>query len=312
MKKLIMAVTMALACTLVAQNKSISLAEARGKITEVKNTPAKMTELMQQLSDEDQVAFLAEVNAAISDMPGSTDEKTAMFLDVNSAALKGAKPGNLTSLLAEVFATVPPAALTVINEQFASGLFNRSADPSKTYTDAEYADIAKKVLDKVQQRNATADNAGVRNTFAILMLLRASNNPSSTELRDTLVNELKDKDTQDLAQKEWISPALGIGQAKTYDPMLGAADAGSAPDPEVVIDLAHVQAMDALLGDLASGSGVTASDSFVASLSPLFHDPYTGLDRRPRTTDPSSKVNPSYKRGETPSEPRGYEGQFEY
>lgn len=311
MKRLLMVITMALASTLVAQDKTITLAEAKGKITEIAAQPAKMAEVMKQLSEEDQVAFLAAVNAAIADMPGSVDAKTAKFLDVNTAALKSAKGGNVTTLLAEVFATVPPTALTVINEQFASGLFNRSADPSKTYTDDQYTSIAKSVLSKVQERDATAENGGVRDTFAILMLLRASNG-SPENLRETLVNELKDPETRDLAQKEWISPALGEGQQKTYDPMLGAASAGSAPEPEVVLGLSFVQALDALLGDVASGSSIAAPSTFTASIAPLTHDSYAGTVQVPRTMDPSSKSNPGYKRGETPREPGPYQGQYEY
>ena len=138
MKKLIMVIVMALAGTLVAQDKSMTLADARGKIGDVIADPASMTSIMQQLSAEDQTAFLADVNAAIAKMPGSTDEKTQKFLDVDTAALKGAKEGNLPTLVAEVFATVPPNSLTVINERFAADLFNRAADPSKTYTDERY------------------------------------------------------------------------------------------------------------------------------------------------------------------------------
>jgi hypothetical protein len=113
-------------------------------------------------------------------------------------------------------------------------MFNRAADPSKTYTDDEYKKTSLALLDKVQERNATADNAGVRNTFAILMLLRASNG-TPADLRETLVGALKDEETRELAQNEWISPALGQDQEKTYDPMLGAADAGKQPDLSMVL-----------------------------------------------------------------------------
>ena len=195
MKKLLMVIAMALAGTLVAQDKAMTLADARGKIGDVIADPASITAVMKQLSAADQTAYLAEVNAAISKMPGSTDEKTQKFLDVDTAALKGAKEGNLTALVAEVFATVPPNSLTVINERFAQDLFNRKAAPSKTYTDEQYTAISKSVLDKVQDRTATADNAGVRNTFAILMLIRASEG-SPADLRDQLVNDLRDPATK--------------------------------------------------------------------------------------------------------------------
>jgi len=260
---------------------------------------------MKQLAASDQTSFLADVNAAISKMPGSPEEKTSKFLEVNSAALKGAQKGNLTKLLAEVFATVPPESLTAINESFAAGMFNRASDSSKTYTDEDYTKIAKDVLAAVQDRNATADNSGVRNTFAILMLIRASNG-SPADLRDTLVGELRNEETRSLAQSEWISPALGQGQDKTYDPMLGAADAGSQPKLDMVLAVSYVAAGDALAADLASECSLSdASSSITALIGPAFSDPNAmdiadGVDplssaaisRLPRTMDPSAKYNP--------------------
>ena len=329
MKKLLTVITMALASVLVAQDKTMSSADAHGKISEIINNPSAMTSVMQQLAASDQAAFLADVNAAIADMPGSPEEKTSKFLSVNTAALKGAQKGNLTTLVAEVFATVPPESLTAINESFASGMFNRAADPSKTYTDDQYVDIAKNLLAKVQERNATADNAGVRNTFAILMLIRGSNG-SPADLRDTLVASLNDAETRSLAQNEWISPALGQGQEKTYDPMLGAADAGAQPNLDMVLAVSLKSAGDALVADLASECSIAdPSSSITALLSPVFSDPNTmdavdgvsslsageSLSRLPRTMG-DAKYNPGFKRGasaqnetEVPYEPGGYPGQ---
>ena len=326
MKKLLMVITMAMASALVAQDKTMSSADARGKIGDIISNPSTMTSVMKQLAAADQASFLADVNAAISKMPGSPEEKTSKFVQVNSAALKGAQKGNLTALVAEVFATVPPESLTAVNEQFAAGMFNRAADPSRTYTDDEYKQTSLKLLDKVQERNATADNAGVRNTFAILMLLRASNG-TPADLRDTLVGALKDEETRNLAQNEneWISPALGQGQEKTYDPMLGAADAGSQPNLDMVLVVSLKSAGDALAADLASEcSLLDASSSVTALLTPTFGDPNTmdivdgidplsseSLSRLPRTNDPTAKYNPANKRAsgsayEQPAEPDVY------
>lgn len=307
MKKLLMVITMAMASALVAQDKQMSSADARGKIGDIISNPSTMTSVMKQLAAEDQAAFLADVNAAISKMPGSPEEKTSKFLEVNSAALKGAQKGNLTALVAEVFATVPPESLTAVNESFASVMFNRAADPSKTYTDDEYKKTSLALLEKVQERNATADNAGVRNTFAILMLIRASNG-TPADLRDTLVGALKDEDTRNLAQNEWISPALGQGQEKSYDPMLGAADAGSQPNLDMVLVVSLTTAGAALVADLASESSpADPSSSITALLTPAFGDPNTmdvvdgvsplageSASRLPRTTE-DTKYNPGNK-----------------
>ena len=309
MKKLLMVIAMALAGTLVAQDKAMTLADARGKIGDVIADPASMTSVMKQLSAADQTTYLADVNAAIAKMPGSAEEKTSKFLNVDAAALKGAKENNLTALVAEVFATVPPESLTAVNERFAADMFNRAADPSKTYTDEQYTEIAKTVLNKVQDRTATADNAGVRDTFAILMLIRASNG-SPADLRDTLVNELRDPATKELAQNEWISPALGQGQEKTYDPMLGASDAGDQPNLDMVLDVPWTLANEALMGDIASECSLgDYSNSITPQLAPIFDDP---VIRVSRMTDPNSPYNPRSRRGSDkpfPPEPGPYQGQ---
>ncbi len=315
MKKLLMVIAMVLAGTLVAQDKAMTLADARGKIGDVIADPASMTSVMKQLSAADQTTYLADVNAAIAKMPGSTEEKTSKFLNVDAAALKGAKENNLTALVAEVFATVPPESLTVVNERFAADMFNRAADPSKTYTDEQYTEIAKTVLNKVQDRTATADNAGVRDTFAILMLLRASNG-TPADLRDTLVNELRDPTTKELAQNEWISPALGQGQEKTYDPMLGASNAGDQPNLDMVLDVPWTLANEALMGDIASECSLgDYSGAITPQLSPIFDDP---VIRVSRMTDPNSPYNPRSRRGSDkttpvippfPPEPGPYQGQ---
>ncbi len=145
------------------------------------------------------------------------------------------------------------------------------------------------------------------------MLIRASNG-TPADLRDTLVNDLKNEETRNLAQNEWISPALGQGQEKTYDPMLGAADAGNQPDLSMVLIVPFRSAGDALSADLASECSLSdASSSVTALLSPVFDnanamdiadgvDPLSSsasLSRLPRTMDPTAKYNPAYERGST-------------
>ena len=111
MKRLLMVVVMGLASVLMAQDKTLSLANARSKIGDVISDTRSAGSVIGQLAAEDQVKFLADVNAAIEKMPGSIEEKTAKYLDVNTAALRNAQKGNLTALVAEVFATVPPESL---------------------------------------------------------------------------------------------------------------------------------------------------------------------------------------------------------
>ena len=307
MKKILMAGIAALAS--VAMAEGLSLADASSDIKAAVADPAKMTSTMKQLKAEDQATFLARVNATIAEMPADGAEKSALYLNANSAALKGAAKGNLSALLAEVFATVPPEDLTLINERFAEDLFNRSADASKTYTDAQFVDAAKSAMETIEKRTASADNASVRDTFAILMFLRASNG-TPADLADTLVAGLPAKD-QAIARNDWIPPAL---VDRNYEPMLGASDAGEQPEIPEALRLAGPQVSVALLADLYSGdaAGMPRTASLFSSGFdgiPVLGDD-SGLSTIPRTMDKGAKNYGGYRRGDDVREPEGYNGQW--
>ena len=249
MKKWFFAVAAIIATVALDAQAGMSLADARASIGDCIKTPAKMTETMKQLSAEDQKAFLAEVNEAISSMPGSNEAQAATYLNVNRAALKGASKGNLATLVAEVFATVPTEFLPVITDSFASDLFNRSADPSITYTDQQYITIASNTMVKVSERMADVDNGAARATFAAVMLAKASNTMPDG-LVDAMVSTLP-ADSREAASKEWIPAATATGEAQSYEPLLEAAGTtGSVPSPSVVIRIAGPQLLDAMLSDL--------------------------------------------------------------
>ena len=306
MKKIMMIGIAALASVALAQE--LSLADASSKAGDAASNPATMTALTKQLGAADQVAFLARVNQTIDAMPGSAADKAATYLNANTAALKGAAKGNVMALLAEVFATVPPEALTVINESFAANLFNRTADATKTYTDEEFVQRALAAMADIQKRNDAADNAGVRDTFAVLMFLRASNG-SPKDLANTLTEKF-DAKTQDLARNEWIPPALND---RNYDPILGAAGAGEQPEAAQVLRMAGPQTSVAMLADLSAGDPVGMPNTSTMFNTDLYGFPAMGedgaLNRVPRTMDKSKKYYADNQRGDTPSEPDGYMGQ---
>lgn len=316
MKKLMIIGVAALASVAMAQEKTISLADASAKIAEAAESSDAMASIMKQLSAADQVAFLSKVNAAIAKQPGSQDEAAAKYLAANSAALKNAKKDNVPALLAETYATVPPEALTVINERFASDLFNRAADPSKPVSDEQFTKIATDTMKTIQDRNASADNAGVRDTFAILMFLRASNG-TPADLSDKLVANLPDEKTQEYAKNEWIPPAMSAD--KNYEPMLGASDAGEAPDAARVLELAYDMTTTALLSDLSSKDNEFAGALFTQGLTGVASFGTSGLDRVPRTMNKDNKWYADNKRGEgvapfvpNGGEPGPYSGQRTY
>ena len=248
-------------------SKEISLADARGRIARAIENPNVMTELMKGLSAEDQKQFLADVNKAISDMPGSVEEKTALFLNANSAAMRAADEGNLKTLVAEVFATVPPESLTVIAERFAIDLFNRDAGGAGKYTDEQFTQVATDTMKVVNQRTAETDNGSARSAFAIIMFIRASNS-SIPELADALIDTMDHDDAKDMARKEWIPSALGKdGRTQGYEPLLASADAGRRPDPDFVLIIAGPQHLESVLADLIGKN--TDQMSFIETRTPV-------------------------------------------
>lgn len=252
--------------------------------------PQTLKQTIGKLSAADQLAFLGEVNAAIEKMPGSDEAKGAAFLAANRAAVTGASRDNLAAVLAEVFATVPPEYLTEINERFASDLFSRTANPARVFTDQEFIQLATNTMAVVNERCQKAENSSVRETFAILMFLRASGG-TPADLAQTLVSQLPDAQVRETALNEWIKPAMGDGQEQSYDAMLGASQAGEEPDHAVVAALAGgVQVGDALLGDLAAsgdapvtaasmGAGAFRAPGVPGAVQPM---PDIGLLRVPR------------------------------
>ena len=262
--------------------------EWHAKVGDCAQDSALLKQTIGQLSASDQTAFLAEVNDAISKMPGSDEVKAAKFLDANRAAVSGASKESRSAVLAEVFATVPPEYLTVINESFASDLFNRNANPSRPFTDQEFTDLAKNTMAVIVARCATAENSAVRDTFAALMFERASGGTPS-DLRDALVATLP-AESQETAKSEWIPAAMGEGREKTYDPMLGVSEAGEEPNHAAVIQLTDPQIGQALLADLqAAGTGASSGLAAGAFAAPSIvgatdvNDPIdSGLSRIPR------------------------------
>lgn len=247
--------------------KQISLADARGRIDRAIENPKVMADTMRGLSAEDQKQFLADVNKAISDMPGSVEEKSALFLNANSAALRSAAEGNLKTLVAEVFATVPPESLTVIAERFAIDLFNRDAGGAGKYTDQQFTQIATETMKAVNERTAETDNGSARSAFAIIMFIRASNS-SIPELADALIDTLQHDDAKEMARSEWIPSALGKdGRTQGYEPLLASADAGRRPDQEFVLIIAGPQHLESVLGDLVGKN--TDQMSFIETRTPI-------------------------------------------
>lgn len=235
-------------------NKSvISLADARGRIDRAVANPAVMKAVVKHLSAEDQRLFLSEVNAAIAKMPGSDAERIAAFVAANRAALEGARKGNVTTLVAECFATVPLEALPAMNESLASDLMNRSTAKGHTFTDEQYAKLSEAVMAKVNARTATVDDGAVRSGFAALMMIRGSNSATAAIVGPIVA--AMPEEVRDIAERQWFPAALGENQEKSYEPMLGFAGVGEKIDDDpnrqpVILRVTGPQFADSLLVDV--------------------------------------------------------------
>lgn len=263
-KKAVAMCALALVASPLVAADAMPRSEWHNLVSDCAQNPQTLRDTMTKVAPSDQAALLAEVNEAISKMPGSDEVKGAMFYAANSAAVKSAAKGNLANVLAEVFATVPPEYLTDINERFAKEIFNRTANPSRTFSDSEYEELCTNTLAVVNARCEKVENAGVRETFAILMFLRASNG-TPANLAETLVATMPDAKNREAALNEWIKPAMGDGQEQSYDAMLGVAQAGEEPDHAEVTALVNQavspDTMVAMLGDLAAENSSMATSA---------------------------------------------------
>jgi hypothetical protein len=278
---------------------TLSLVDARGRIGDAVIDPSVMTSLVKRLSAADQKSFLADCNEAVDKMPGSAEAKAATYLAVNRAALKGAAKGNLSEMLAEVFATVPLESLTVVNERFAADLFNRAANPAETFTDERFVKIAQSVMSSVTNRMVKTDGAAVRDTFAILMFVRASNG-TPADLASTLAAYLPD-DARRTALEEWIPEAMS--ERRNYDPMIVAADGGVLPNAAAVFQLAGPQKLEMMLGDL--NSGIAGADVRNAASFNNISDVVTTLP----VATPDIGLDSGLERRPFKNEPEGYQWQ---
>lgn len=280
MKKLMVVTTLAL---IAASLNAMSLQEARGLTDKVIENPSEMTAVMKQLTASDQKSFVADVNEAISKLPGSAEEKSAKVVDVTRAAFKGASresSKDLVATVAEVFATAPLESLCVLNENLGQDSFNRAVNPKNVYTDEQFAKIASNVVNAVNSRVAGLEDADVRGGFAALMMIRASNGTPES-LADDLADTLGE--SAEVAKKEWFPEALKT--PANYDPMLSGTSVDSLIDSVTARALAGNQRHEGLVSAMHEDPrdvypGVKGFGDM--ALVPDFdHDIYT----LPRTTD---------------------------
>lgn len=244
MKKRFLA--MFFAAVAVVVSAQMPRSEWHAKVGECALDPVVLKATISKLSSADKTAFLAEVNAAISKMPGSPEAKAAQFLAVNRAAVAGAGSADRMAVLAEVFATVPPESLAIINEEFAKSEFARP----ETMSSEQFKRIVSVAMEKIAQRCASAESGAVRSGFAGLMFIRAAGPEAQDEAQAVVVAAMPAEARLD-ARNTWFPAALGKDQpSASYDSMLGTAQAGEEADHHLTVSMYSQQIVESMLSDL--------------------------------------------------------------
>lgn len=245
MKKSLFALVVALAASVLFAQMPRS--EWHAKVGECALDPVALRTTISKLSSADKTAFLAEVNDAISKMPGSPEAKTAQFLVANRAAIVGAGSADRAAVLSEMFATVPPESLTVIVEEFAKNEFARTP----TMDDKRFVKIVSDAMEKIVRRCESAESGAVRAAFAGVMFVRAAGGAEDSAM-EAVVNSLPESSRSE-ARSSWLPSAVGKEQAPSYDSMLGVSQAGEEPDHSVTVSIFSQQILDSMLSDLQAG-----------------------------------------------------------
>ena len=229
------------------------------KVGECGTNPATMSSVMSQLSADDQKELIGKVNASIAALPGSAEQKAAAAIQANIAGIKAAMAQNkekraANAVIAEAFATLPPEYLP----QFAEALSGPGGPLNRGNMDREkFITISTNTLHAISERCEKAENnGGVREAMAAIAFLQASNEKDPPkDLINTMLSQIPDAKTRDLAAKEWVGPALD----KNYDPILAAANAGDEPDRAIVASIIAGGAAGNNGGNAANNGGSKAA-----------------------------------------------------
>ena len=321
MNKATTTVMVALTCAF-AWASGLSQDAWRAKVGDAAQSAAVMKSTISQVVKAEQCAFVKAVNAAIGKMPSSKAEKAQRYIDVNRAAVQGADADNRSAVLAEIFAVVPVDFLPGVEENFATSLFDRKAQKDRTFTDAEFTEIADKCVGEIADRCSEADKPDVRTGFGILLFTRASGG-TPADLPDLMAQRFISEPNRAVAKERWFPSALAEDATKTYGPMLGDNETERlAVEVEhgVVLPVSPQQLRDAFFADLASAvaesggpvaAGAYASpaanratDAGAAQVASSAVTPSIPKDKIFNETLPNGDPNPYYKkeRGDKSSE----------
>ncbi|MBR3821343.1 MAG: hypothetical protein IKJ37_06955, partial [Kiritimatiellae bacterium] len=203
--------TVFFAAVAMALSAQMPRSEWHAKVGECALDPVSLKATIVKLSSADKKAFLAEVNEAISKMPGSPEAKAAQFMSINRAAVAGAGSADRLAVLAEVFATVQTEALTIVNEEFSKNEFARP----DTMNGEQYVKIVSAAMAKIVERCVSSESGAVRSGFAGVMFIRAAGDAA---------------DAAQAGEEPDQSLVNAINGSQIIDSMLADLQAGGLPE----------------------------------------------------------------------------------
>lgn len=250
---------------------------------------------MAKLSSAQQLSLLGEVNAAVAKLPASKERRAEKFISLAREALKVAK--DKEAMMAKIFETVTPNGLAMVNEALAGDLKEAQKTDEK-FSTAKMENYAESVVKKVAANVNGAENAAVRDGFAVITMLRAFGNPDGWADKLVTATGVGEKEAQ-LMREEWIPAALD--DPSNYDSILGYAGDIESPNPLLVFSMSGPTQAETMMWLLESGlifddNIMLGDEGDISKLS--FGEADRQISRIPRTLIYDRAWHPDHKRGE--------------
>jgi len=206
----------------------------KGKVGESARDKAVLDATLKQVDQKDCLEFTQKTLRAVTRLALGPEEKSARYIETSLLCVAHAAGDVKYSVIAETIALAPVAYLPALVKEMAPR-FNPEAN---NLTAAQYREVAEKGVKACIDRNRSAGDTMVRNTFAILLFAR-----SNAALQETLLALLDERSRGPVAT--WLADAA----RDDYTAILAAAEVDIVPPAPAVNMLGYPQ-VSRLLGYL--------------------------------------------------------------
>jgi len=219
------------------------------EVGKVAKEPKAIRDIMVQVSEGEKVEFTQRVLKAITRMPLSPEDKQKLLISASIECIRSTRIKNdeRYKIIAEIIAVVPVEFLPGV-----IGDLSLRFDPQlNKLTDEQFKEMADKTIKLAVERNKATDDPTVRNTFAMLLFLKATIQPLTDNVQALLMTCLPDDASRDLA-KGYIAEAL----KGNYEPLLTAAGTTvRVIPPPSAVSRVGVSQLEQLLMDVGGLTG---------------------------------------------------------